>query len=265
MHTTKQLGSNKKANALYLFLSIICLALTLYSALWFWSSVLTVRPAQLLSQWQHKPAEFDQALAIKLIPRLKQSLSFNAGDASTYLLLAELYQMLAAHEAVSSGYLEQTQSYLHLAEDNYKKAIQHQPTWDYAWAKLATFYDQQLTENAVKGNQLEKQSHAKPFSNTQNRTFLLMSWSLKRSIKLGPYESNTQRLILPLIFKHFELLPNKSSINKVLKHTFTFKKNASLALALAKKFKRLDVVAPFLVSENQKKIYNRYQTQMTAP
>jgi hypothetical protein len=145
----KDILNNKRFKFLPILACLLCLALTLWAALWSWSELVTVRPANLLTQWQQNPAKFDQTLATSLLPRLKQSLAVNTGDANSYLLLAEVYQLIAEYGEMASDEFNkqntppqkmQKQSYLDLAELNYKKAIQHQPTWHYAWAKLALFY-----------------------------------------------------------------------------------------------------------------------------
>jgi hypothetical protein len=233
----------KQVKLLPITAGIICMALAFWAALWLWSSVLTVRPAKLIDQWQQKPAEFDQAIATSLLPRLKQSLAFNASDANSYLLMAGLYQLLAEDGGeVGDKPNNQQQDYFDLAELNYKKAIQQQPTWDYAWAKLALFY-----------------------SNNYSKEKLAMQ-SLNQAMLLGPYENETQKKVILLIFKHWQNISQEPAQHtqalKIIRHAVKFNTHSHFTLDVAKKFNKLDELEPLLSQQRHKKRLTKYKKEL---
>jgi len=251
MHTThaKNTLNNKGSKFLAISAGILCLALTLWAALWSWSALITVRPAKLLTQWQHKPAEFDQTLATSLLPRLEQSLAFNPADANSYLLLAGLYQLIAEHGGETDDKPNnQQQDYFDLAELNYKKAIQQQPTWDYAWAKLALFY-----------------------SNNNYQAKLTLQ-ALNQSMLLGPYEDETQKIVIPLILKHWQNISQTPTgleqAADIIKHALKYYTHALLTLDAAKQFNKLDQLTPLLSQQwhknRLKKYKNEYKKELAA-
>jgi hypothetical protein len=251
--------NNKHSKFLPILAGILCLALALWAVLWSWSALITIRPANLLSQWQQKPAEFDALVATTLIPRLNNSLLLNPSDANVYLVLATLYQLLAEHEGAAGNELnnqhtqnvnrsqneitsqEQNQSYLGLAEANYKKAIQHQPTWDYAWAKFALFYSN---------------------NNSQKKMTIQ---SLNQAMLLGPYENATQKIVIPLIFKHWQRVSQIPTSLKqaedMIKHALKFNTHAHLTLNAAKQFNKLDQLAPLLSQQGHKNRLEKYKKE----
>jgi hypothetical protein len=235
-------ANNKGTKFLAISAGLICLALALCSALWLWSSVLTVRPEKLLSQWQQKPAEFDKALATSLLPRLKQSLAFNASDANSYFLLAGLYQLLAEHGGETGDKPNnQQQDYFDLAEANYKKALQQQPTWDYAWAKLASFY------------------------NNNNYQVKLTLPVLNQAMLLGPYELETQKILIPLIIEHWAFVSEVPAMSeqaeKILRQSLKFGTNARLVLEAAKQFNKLDELTTLVTTHSHINRLKKYKKE----
>jgi hypothetical protein len=219
---------NKNRNSAFLTAAIACIILAVWSALWFWASLLTVNPENIITQWEQKKIGFDKKLADQLVRPLKQSLSLNPLDANTDFLLARLYEQLAKH----SGQKHQT--YIGLAEQHYRKAILNQPTWDYAWAKLATLYSDQ-TRSYKKNN--EK----------------LTLQALMQAINLGPYERKTQELAIPLLFKYWHQLSRFDKDNmqstKVIKESLKHRSNAQLIIESTKQYDGFGILEPLLTQQ----------------
>jgi hypothetical protein len=214
----------KNKNTATLFVGIVCLVLAIWSVLWFWASILTVRPEKIVTQWEQGKLIFDEQLASELIAPLKQSLAINSLDANTQMILARIYERLANNSD------KKQLDYNALAEQQYNKAILNQPTWDYAWARLANFYNRQQTTNTI------------------NREELVVG-ALTKAIDLGPYETNTQKMTIPLIFEHWKLLAsskNGAQMEKVIQHALKYHTNALLTLDSAKQHEKLDVLEPLL-------------------
>lgn len=191
----------------------------MWSLLWFWSSVLTVRPEAVITQWEKNKEEFNQELAVKMIARLKQSIAINSLDANSYLLMAKYYETLTKNKLGQ---------YAELAELAYKNAIKHQPSWDYAWARLAQFYSNQQPINEIN-----------------------LMHALSKSILLGSYERKSQKIIIPLLFKHWPLFTNKEHVqaNKIIKQALTYNPHAILTLKSARKYQQLRTLEPLLKQE----------------
>ena len=185
----------------------VCIIFALWSGLWFWASALTVRPEAVINQWEQNLANNTEALsleasaeqhalALKMIDRLKRSIAINPLDARTNFLLARLYELLTI--------TQKKPNYILLAELNYKNAIRKQPTWDLAWARVARVYDKQKKEH------------------------LALS-ALTVGLTLGSYEVESERILIPLIFKYWDslsdidLIQSKKIIQYCLKidHGFT--------------------------------------------
>ena len=225
----------------------ICIALTLWSALWFWSAVLTVRPEAVLTQWQENSndnakaevkaenlkEEYNQALALKMIARLEQSIAINSLDANSHLLMASYYEILANN--TPSEY----EKFTKLAATSYQQATHHQPSWDYAWAKQARFYSNRLPINQT-----------------------AVEHALSKAMLFGPYEQKNQEILIPLIFKHWSLLfENKKNHNqaiKIIRHALKFYKHAHLTLDSAKKYQRLIEIEPLLTQQWHKNRLKKY-------
>ena len=215
---------------------------TLWSALWFYSSVLTVRPESVISQWEQntkdKAEEINQVLALKMITRLKQSIAINPLDANSHLLLARYYEALTSNKPRIKENNELNQ-YTKLAELEYKIAIKHQASWDYAWAKQANFYSNQPELNT------------EPFMH-----------ALSKAMLLGPYERKTQAVIIPLLFKHWPLIANnkqaQTQATKIIKHALKYGTYAHLTLNSAKKYQRLAELSPLLTKQWHKNRLKKY-------
>ena len=215
--------------------AIICMAIALWSALWLWSSVLTVRPEAVITQWEQNKEEINQELAVKMISRLKQSLSLNPIDANTHFILARFYEQLVFTETD-----EKSQVYIQLAEKEYKEAISNQPTNGYLWAKLANFYsvtspiDQKLIN------------------------------ALDLAIQYRKYERETQEVIIPLLLKYWYELPEKITLQgkNLIRHAFKHRINARSLLLQAKNTNTLTILNPLLTKKRHKKWVIRYQKQL---
>lgn len=227
INTSRQNTSHK---IFALTVALICLIFALWSALWLWSSVLTLRPEAIINQWEKDLGDFDKALAVEMIKRLNQSIAINNSDAKTHLLLAKYYELLAQN---------QVNQYSTLAEQAFKSAVKHQPTWDYTWSSLASFYSKQEPLNEVK----------------------LIS-SLSKAMLLGPYEHKNQKLLIPLIFKHWQLLSNIESekliATKVIKNALKYHITALHTLNSAKEYQQLSILEPMLSQQWHKKRLKKY-------
>jgi hypothetical protein len=246
-------------------LGVVCIVLAISASLWFWSTLITIRPLKLITAWEQNDVTFEQPLAIKLIPRLEQSLAINPLRAESYLTLARLYEQLAYNSELynhnNTGNADTTnkangptpnqqqnrsqgtnQKYLNLAELNYKKAIQQQPTWHYPWARLAALYSQ------------------------NHRQKKLTLQVLRQAMLLGPYENETQKILIPLIFEHWTLLnemfANIDQMNKILRHALKFNISAHVVLHAAKQFNKLDELAPLLSKKWHKNWVKKFQREL---
>ena len=112
-----------------------CLVLSCWCLLWAWASLTTIKVEKNIIQWEQNKAPFSAEQSITFELRLKRSLSLNPLSANTHLLLARLYEQQAINQLDST----QIQN-INNAEKHYLLALKKQPTWDYAWAKLAHFY-----------------------------------------------------------------------------------------------------------------------------
>jgi len=199
---------------------IICFIFSIWSALWFVTSVLTLRPETLITQWEIQPEKLDTELADKMIIRLKRSVKLNPINAKTHLLLAKYYEILSNNNP----------EYKNLAEQTYKNTIEHQPTLDYAWARLANFYSKQETIDKNK-----------------------LLYALSNSMLIGPYERENQKVIIPLIFKHWNLIAeskqNTYQATKIIKHGLHYGTHSKIILHSAKNYQQLAVLAPMLTKK----------------
>lgn len=244
MITTSQQTKHKKHSKIpSIIAAVICLIFALWSILWFWSAVLTVRPEKVITQWEEKKENIEPELAQTMITRLKQSIAINPIDANSYLLMAKYYQLLehsekeANTEANIEANIEEnknTSPYNTLAEQAYINAIKHQPSWDYAWAELAQFYSNQQTLNEAK-----------------------LKTALSNAMLLGPYENKSQLILIPLIFKHWPLIANNKKDQRqaieLINHAFKYA-NAQLILNSAKKHQKLTILAPLLTKQWHKNV-----------
>jgi len=230
--------------------AIICIIFALWSATWFWASVLTVRPEAVITQWEQNKEKPNQELALSMISRLNTSIDINPLDANTHLLLARFYEKLADLDFADLADLADIENaanvesnspnqYNKLAELEYKNAIKNQPSWDYAWGKLANFY-----------------SNQQPLNNAN-----IMN-ALSKAMLLGPYERKNQKVIIPLIFKHWPLIAsNKEELiqaTKIIKHALKYHTHALLTLNSAKKHQQLNTLAPMLTKKWHKNRLNKY-------
>lgn len=219
-------------NVKFKLLGAMFIIFALGSASLFWASVLTVRPAKTLEMWESQQKSYDIHLAESFISRLDHSISLNPFDANPYFLKARFYEMMGAD---GDNHL------FSVAEESYKQAIKMQPTWDYAWARLANLYSQ--------GN-LNKQSVS----------------FLKEAVYLGKYEYKTQKYVIPLIFKHWGLLSSNGKLlaneKRVIEHALNHHNHALLVLDSAKKFNRLDELEPMLKKKWHQNKLIKYRNEL---
>ena len=246
--TQKQEKNQIYSKAFPIIAAIFCMVFALWSALWFWSSVLTVRPETVITEWERDNNEYiNQVLALKMLTRLEQSIAINPLDANSHLLMARYYEALAHNKPLQESNDTKkikSNNYSEQAEKEYKLTIKHQPSWDYAWAKQANFYshESKLNETAF--------IHA-----------------ISKAMLLGPYEGKTQAVIIPLIFKHWSLLfknkKNQEQAIRIIKHALKFHINALITLDAAKKYQRLAELAPLLTKKWHKNRLKKYLRETT--
>jgi hypothetical protein len=211
-----------------IFVTVILIVFSLWSALWACSSFLTARAETIIIRWeQDNNKEFNKVIALEMLKKLKQSIAINPLDANTYLLIARYYDALSCNKL---------NDYSIHAEQAYTNAITFQPSWDYAWAKKADFYSNQPKLNQTAFMQ-----------------------ALSQAILFGRYETKTQQVIIPLIFKHWSLLnKQKPQAIQIIKHALKFHIYANFVLQAAKKYKRLTVLSPLITKTWQKKQLREY-------
>ena len=225
--------------SLTILLGIVCLILAVWSAIIVWSTILTIRPEKTITYWQKNNSEFNLVLANKMITRLKRSISLNPSDANTHLVLAQFYQYLTQSDTNEIPKKNTKQNNL-LAEQEYKEAIENQPSWDYAWAKLANFYSKRKDINDES----------------------LIS-AISQAMLLGPYEGRTQKIIIPLIFKHWHSLQisHKRQLTQLIKVALKGYTSSLLILDSANKYNKLNDLMPLLEKKWHKDRVEKYMKQ----
>ncbi len=221
--------------------TVVISVFALWAIIWCWSSLLTVKVEKTINAWEDKKIEFNLEESNNYIPRLQRSLALNPFSANTNLLLARLYDL----KTIYSNTID-APHFFENAEKNYKLAIQKQPTWDYAWAKLANHYHL-LNINT-------KQVH---------NTNLLLKTTLIKAMNVGPYERSTQRVIIPLIFKYWQLINTSEQhlklTRKILIHATTYRDNRNLTFNMAKNHNLITKLLPLIKDKKQRKILLYYQ------
>jgi hypothetical protein len=211
------------------------------------SYILTIRAENVISVWENKKnykIESDQQFALKMIKRIKSSIAINPMNADGYLLLARYFELLSNTEQKNLAKLtnSENQDYGLLAEQAYFRTITNQPTSDYAWARLANFYSNNPAVDDAKVIQV-----------------------LINAIKLGPYEYENQKVIIPLIFKYWDQLP-LAEILKPITHSLKFYSNANanaqLTLSSAKKYDKLNELEPYIKKKSLIKKFNNLKQEL---
>jgi len=207
----------KHLNLVAVTSAVVCLTFALLSAVWFWALILTVRPETVITRWEQEyTGQIDQNLAQDMLYRLTKSVAINPLDANSYLLMASYYELLSEFEPIK---------YADEAELSYKLAIRYQPTWEYSWARLASYYSSQ--------HKFNEEAFIHAFLN---------------SVLSGPYEQKSQKIIIPLIFKHWEVLQKyekeKALALNIIAHALKYYRNAEITLNYAYKYRQLKVVEP---------------------
>lgn len=200
--------------------ALVCTICCLSAAFWFWALVLTIRPEAVITQWeQNNTEQINEDLAFSMIERLNTSITINHFDANSHFLLARYYELLA---------IKEPGLFFELAERAYNVALLHQPSWEYAWARLANFYSMQA--------QLDEVS---------------FMFSLSNAIALGPYEAKSQIITIPLFFKHWQTLSKYKDqmmkAEKIISHALKLNVNAHYTIDAAKQYRRLVELKPLLL------------------
>jgi hypothetical protein len=205
-----------------IFPAIICVIFTLWTLLWLWSSILTIAPEAIITEWEQSyTKEINQPIALEMLEQLKISIIINPFDANSHLLLARYYEAL---------------TYNKRAEKAYINATAYQPSWDYAWARKANFY-----------------------SNLPKLNPNIFMHALSKAMLLGAYETKNQHVIVPLIFKHWSLLSNnKAQAIKIIKHSLKFHTYATFVLQAANKYQHLATISPLITKKWQKNQLKKY-------
>ncbi|WP_077342089.1 hypothetical protein [Pseudocolwellia agarivorans] len=223
-----------------------CVFLAFWCLLWAWASLTTIRVEQDITQWEQNKKTFSVEESHIFESRLLSSLKLNPLSANTHLLLGRLYEQQAIN------ILDQSQrNTIESAEKHYVLALKKQPTWDYAWAKLANYYSHFYEQLNTYGNiNIEKQ----------------LQEAINQTIFTGPYERKTQRVIIPLLFKHWSLiagLPStKKQAEKVLSQSTRYRENLDLTLKSAKTYNKIHVLKALLSDKKHIKILSKYQKQL---
>lgn len=223
-----------------------CIGLAFWCLLWAWASLTTVRAEQVITQWEENKAPFSVEESHIFESRLLSSLKLNSLSANTHLLLARLYEQQAIN------IFDQSQrNTIENAEKHYLLALKKQPTWDYAWAKMANYYSNFYEQLNAYGNiNIEKQ----------------LQEAINQTIFVGPYERESQRVIIPLLFKHWDFIASSPTIKKqavkVLINSTSFYNFQHLTLKAAKTYNKIHVLKPLLSDEEQIKILSNYQKQL---
>jgi tetratricopeptide (TPR) repeat protein len=224
MKTSLEPGvARRPAAASWLLLATLALALSVmavWALLWAWASALTVVPTKAVEQWLNNPSSYQSndksGNALRFTRRLDASLKFNPFSANTYLTKAQLLLLIQDFGSAQAILWE---------------GIDRQPTWDYLWAVLAqTASAQQQTDTAVA--------------------------ALARAMELGPYEADTQGILIPLIFKYWQRIEPDPSLRddalSIIGHTLRHKPHGNLTLDSARQHHLLGVLVPLDMQDSQK-------------
>ena len=82
-------------------------------------------------------------------------------------------------------------------------------------------------------------------------------------MNVGPYERSTQRVIIPLIFKYWQLINTSEKhlklTKKILIHATTYRDNRNLTFNMAKNNNLICKLLPLIKDEKQIKLLLYYQ------
>jgi hypothetical protein len=213
--------------------------------MWFWAEVIKARPEKTIIQWELNKTPFDSEQALLFENRLLSAISLHSTNAHTHLLLARLYTLHVDNSATSIA-CTNCVNYVLLAENQYIQSTTLQPTWDYAWAKKAEFYDKVLTNKIELSSLITK-----------------LNSSLLKAVYLGPYERATQKTIIPLLFKHWQVTASndkhKEQILLIFEHSLQYRTNTRLVITEAIAQKMLPIIEPLIKKGIALKILNQYK------
>lgn len=198
IETNSPILASTKINFVKAALIVALCSLVFWVGKSMFSSMLSIRPATSIVLWEQNKEPILPELAVSYIDRLKLSVAIDPNNAKSHFLLASLYELLAFEKNVAAN-----DTYILNAQQSYQNAVFHQPSWDIAWARLATLHSK-LNNNKEAINALEQ------------------------ALVLGPYEYQNQRLIIPIIIKYWNtdtfVKKNNSAIRKLFSHALNFKK-----------------------------------------
>jgi len=176
----------------------------------FKADIVTVLPANLVSQWEKYIKPFSYQQAMQMISRLDDSTNTRDNN----FLKAKLFERIAKS---TKDPTERENFYLE-AKNQYLSNTIIEPTNAMNWAKIAYINNLMLKKN--------KQ--------------VIVLRNLFLAIRLGPYEPKTQRVMVPLIFKYWSYIKADKDIliitKAIIKHCLTYKVNADITRENAKKY-----------------------------
>ena len=207
-----------------IILTLLFILLATWSLIWSWAEVITVRAEKTINKWEQQKAPFNNDQAQLFEKRLLNASVLQPNKGQTHLMLARLYTLY-----LTNCYSSECIDYSSLAEERYNLAVMNSPTWEYAWARIANFYYITLNSN----------KHSLVIRKKQ------LIRALTNALRLGTYEDETQKLILPLLFEYWDEInqnSNKAYLNNMMIHIFKFNKNSTITLNLANNFGLLSLI-----------------------
>lgn len=209
--------------------------------LFFVAEILTLRPLRELKITKSADNYSSSVMRGEMIKRVELSLFFNDKNANAHVLLGDLYvEEIRANK-------EFNPLLFRLAELSYLNAIESEPSWDLAWARLVLLYNN---------------------TNKENLEYKKLLHSLITALELGKYEVDTQESLLPVIFERWNLLSSNTKgqllRDELIRHAFSFHTHSELTLNLAKSHNLIDEVLLLAVEEwqvNRLNLYNKEKRQ----
>ena len=224
----------------------ICVLLAFWSLLWAWASITTIRAEQVITQWEQNKKKFAVDESHRFEARLLNSLKLNPLSANTYLLLGRLYEQ----QAVNLNSQAQRKA-IENSEKYYLVTLKKLHTWDYAWSRLANFYSNFYGQlNSYDNINVEKK----------------LQEAITQTIFIGPYELESQKTIIPLLFKHWELISKsnttKEQAEQILLHSTQYRESLYTTLTSAKRYNKIDVLTSLLTNKKHIQTLIHYQKQL---
>lgn len=239
-------NKNNIKNVLFSILfSMIFVGLSLWALSMAWASIITVRAEKTIIEWEQGKKAFNLEASYSFENRLKYSVSINTLNANSHLLLARLYE----HRALKTTDKNKQYKDLVLAEKHYINTIEKQPSSYYTWARLAYFYNKYINQIII-----NKKS-------TVPEQQLIIN-TIIQAINLGAFEAKSQRILIPLIFQHWDVLFNKEHVKpellRIIKTPFKNSTNLLMVLNEAKKHNKLYTLKPYVTAQWQKNFLKKH-------